>query len=531
MPGKGAIRVFGEHPAQFADHTAAPPVGKPPKGLRGRLLYRVVEVSLQEPDLEDLRADSLRLVQYLASKGVERAGFRYGVLKSLSDEMRANEWKFRAVIQGAEIVAVLPQSCSALGLAVDIGTTKIAAYLLDLESGEPLAQQSAMNPQIHYGEDVVSRIFYCMEHPNGRSTLQKQIVETLNSLVADLCGQAGRRPQEIVDAVVVGNTAMHHLFAGLPVQQLGLMPFVPAVGEPMEIPAAALGLQVGAGANVYLPANIAGYVGADHVSMMLATEAYQAQNNTIAVDVGTNTEISLVSAGRILCCSCASGPAFEGAHIHEGMRAAAGAVERVQIDGDAVHLYTVGGQPPVGICGSGILDAIAEMVRVGIVDRRGKILPEARNVRGDGRAREFVLAPAEKTGTGRDLTITSRDIQEILLAKAAIRAGIEILLLEAGIDAAQIDQFIVAGAFGTYMDLRSAVRIGMFPRLPMERFSQVGNAAGAGARQLLVSAERRRSAEEFAGRMSYVELTSHPQFKAVFMDAMDFRGGSALEVK
>ncbi|MDR3576114.1 MAG: ASKHA domain-containing protein [Anaerolineaceae bacterium] len=494
-------------------------------------LHRAVDVTLEEPNLQDLRSDSLRLLQYLESNGVGQSNFRFGVLKSLSDEIRACEWKFRVVFEGNEIIGVLPRDHRPIGLAVDIGTTKVASYLLDLESGDTLAQQSAMNPQIHYGEDVVSRIFYCMEHPNGRSTLQKQIVDTLNGLIMDLCGQTNRVPQEIVSVVVVGNTAMHHLFAGLPVQQLGLMPFIPAVSEPIEIPAETLGLQVGCGANVFMPANIAGYVGADHVSMMLATEAYQAQSNTVAVDVGTNTEISLVSGGRISCCSCASGPAFEGAHIHEGMRAAVGAIERVHIDGGTIQLFTVGGLAPVGICGSGILDAISEMVRAGVVDQRGRLLSEAHNVRGDGRGKEFVLAAADKTGIGRDLSITGHDIQEILLAKAAIRAGIEILLLEAGIDASQIDRFIVAGAFGTYMDLRSAVRIGMFPRLPMERFSQVGNAAGAGARQLLVSNERRRRAEEFAGQMQYVELTSHPQFKKIFMDAMDFRGGATMEIK
>jgi uncharacterized 2Fe-2S/4Fe-4S cluster protein (DUF4445 family) len=488
-------------------------------------LVRVVDVTLKEPELDDLRSDSRRLRDYIESLGVERPRIRNGVLRSLSDDIRVNQWKFRAVIRGSDVIGVLPPDRSALGLAVDIGTTKVAAYLMNLENGETLAQQSAMNPQIQYGEDVVSRIFYCMEHASGRETLQKKLIETLNSLIQDLCDQIGRLPVEIVDVVVVGNTAIHHLFAGLPVQQLGLMPFVAAVNESIEIPSGILGLRVNAGVNVYLPPNIAGYVGADHVSMMLATEAYQAQTNTIAVDVGTNTEISLVSGGRILCCSCASGPAFEGAHIHEGMRAASGAIERVRIDGDSIHLFTVGGQPPVGICGSGILDAIAEMVRVGAIDHRGKLSLTAPHVQGDGRTREFVLAPADQTGTGRELTITRQDIQEIQLAKAAIRSGIEILLLEAGIDASQINQFIVAGAFGTYMDLRSAVRIGMFPNLPMERFSQVGNAAGAGARQMLVSNKLRRVAEKFASQMSYVELTSHPQFKSVFMDSMDFGDG------
>ncbi len=492
-------------------------------------LNRVIQIALEEPDLEDLRSDSVRITHDLEARGIKHARFRYGVLKTLSEDIRALEWRFQVVLQRSEIIAVLPQNRRPLGLAVDIGTTKVAAYLLDLKSGATLAQQSAMNPQIHYGEDVVSRIFFCMENTAGREILQQRMVETLNALIVELCEQAATVPEAIVDAVVVGNTAMHHLFAGLPIQQLGLMPFIPAVSEPLEISAETLGLKVGPGANVYLPANIAGYVGADHVSMMLATEAYQAQNTVIAVDVGTNTEISLVSNGKILCCSCASGPAFEGAHIHEGMRAASGAIERVQIEGDAIHLYTVGGQPPVGICGSGILDAIAEMVRVGIIDRQGKLSLASARIVGDGRGKKFVLASKEQTGTGRELTISRQDIQEILLAKAAIRTGIEILLIEAGIQASQIDRFIVAGAFGTYMDLRSAVRIGMFPGLPMERYSQVGNAAGSGARQMLISGKLRRRSEKFAGEMTYVELTSHPQFKAVFLGAMNFSGVPASE--
>ena len=485
-------------------------------------LHRVINVILEEPGLEDLRSDSIRLKQYLETQGINHARFSYGVLKNLSGDIRAFDWNFRAVTLGSEIVAILPNDKMPLGLAVDIGTTKLAAYLLDLESGMTLAQESAMNPQIHYGEDVVSRIFYCMENKDGRTNLQQQIIQALNHLILNLCEQTGRESAEIVDVVVVGNTAMHHLFAGLPVEQLGLMPFVPAVSEAMQIPARELNLKVGAGASVYLPANVAGYVGADHVSMVLATEAYQAQDNVIAVDVGTNTEISLVSNGKILCCSCASGPAFEGAHIHEGMRAAVGAIERVQIDGDTVNLYTVGGRPPVGICGSGILDAIAEMVREGIIDGQGKLISNSPRVTGDGRGKRFVLAMADQTGIGRELSISRHDIQEILLAKAAIRTGIEILMIEAGIDASQINRFIVAGAFGTYMDLRSAIRIGMFPNLALERFTQVGNAAGAGARQMLVSEKLRRRSEKFSGEMTYVELTSHPQFKTIFLGAMRF---------
>ncbi len=496
------------------------------EGVAGRRvendLIRSVEVHLPEPSLEDLRSDATRLEEQLGPQVGGPVTTRFGVLASLSANLRAWDWSCRAVVKDKQVIAALPVERKPLGLAVDIGTTKVAAYLLDLESGEILARQSAMNPQIHYGEDVVSRIYCCMEHERGRSTLQASIVETLNQLIHELCSETAAAPDQVVEAVVVGNTAMHHLFAGLPVQQLGLLPFVPAVTQPIEIPAAELGLRIAPAAQVYLPANIAGYVGADHVAMMLATDAFRAEDTVVAVDVGTNTEISLVSQGKIYCCSCASGPAFEGAHIHDGMRAANGAIEHVRIDSERVHWITVGGQPPVGICGSGILDSVAEMVRTGILDARGVLRPGSPWVRGEGRKCELVLASQAQSGTGQDVTLNRKDIQEIMLAKAAIRTGVEILLLQAGIPAARVDRFIVAGAFGTYLDLRSAIQIGMFPDLPLERFSQVGNAAGTGARQLLLSSQSRAAAATFAARMHYVELTSHPSFKDVFMDSMAF---------
>ena len=485
--------------------------------------FHLVDLSLDAPDLDDLRSDASRLKEALAARNTAVAQIRYPILGTFSEQVRAWDWRLRAVVRTGQVVAVLPAQARVLGLAVDIGTTKVAAYLVDLETGETLARQSAMNPQIHYGEDVVSRIFHCMEHADGRVALQAEIAATLNELVEAMHRSTNCRREQVVEAVVVGNTAMHHFFAGLPVQQLGLLPFVPAVSEPMEIPASQVGLKLADGASVYLPSNIAGYVGADHVAMMLATEAYHAEDTVMAVDIGTNTEISLVAGGRIRCCSCASGPAFEGAHLREGMRAAEGAIERVQIEAGRIHLYTIGGRPPVGICGSGILDAIAEMIKAGILDERGVLSSSAPGVRGDGRASEFVLAPIGQTGIGRDISINRRDIHEILLAKAAIRTGIEILLLEAGIDAGQIDRFIVAGAFGTYLDLRSAIGICMFPDLPLERFSQVGNAAGSGARQMLVSDQARQAARDFAGQMEYVELTIHPEFKNIFLQAMDFR--------
>jgi uncharacterized 2Fe-2S/4Fe-4S cluster protein (DUF4445 family) len=492
-------------------------------------LFRTRDVILDAPGAEDFRSDVHRLEEYLEQKGIPGVQIPYPLLKTFSDDIRAYDWRFRVVLKGFEVSAVLPVGWNVLGLAVDIGTTKVAAYLVDLESGDTLAQQGVMNPQIHYGEDVMSRLFYCMEQENGRSILQALIIDSINNTIDNLCQQAGKKPEQIIEAVVVGNTVMHHLFAGLPVQQLGLMPFTPAISSPLEIPAQALGLKIASGANVYLPENIAGYVGADHVAVILATEVYRSEEHVIAVDVGTNTEISLVSDGRIFCCSCASGPAFEGAHIRNGMRAASGAIEHVQITAEAIRLSTIDGQLPIGICGSGILDAVGEMVNAGILDRRGRMSEASGFVHGTGKNRKIILVSAKQAGNGRDISIHWNDIHEIMLAKAAIRTGIEILLIEAGIQASQIDRIIVAGAFGTYLDIRNAIKIRMFPNLPLERFEQVGNAAGAGARQMLISARSRQCAHEFSGRMKYIDLTNHPNFKSLFLGSMDFRPEPALE--
>ncbi len=400
----------------------------------------------------------------------------------------------------------------AYGLAVDIGTTKLAAYLVRLKTGETVAMAGAMNPQIAYGEDIISRISYTIRKPGGARVLQQVLVESLNHLLLDLCTQAHVLPALVLDSVLVGNTTMHHIFAGLPVEQLGHTPFTPATTRPLTLPAADLGLELGPGANAYLPPVIAGYVGADHVAMLLATDAWKSPRNLIALDIGTNTEISLVAGGQVTCCSCASGPAFEGAHIREGMRAAPGAIERARWSDGKILWQSIGNLPPVGICGSGILDVIAAF-------QDGKLLkPTGVMLSGSG----ITLVPAAQTGVDRDLVVTRKDVNEIQLAKSAIRVGVEILLENAGLTSADLDEFIVAGAFGTYLDLRSAVRTGMFPPLPLDRFRQVGNAAGVGAKQMLVSLDKRREAEEIADRIAYVELTSQSTFTPLFVHHLGF---------
>lgn len=479
-------------------------------------LVEPLDVNIDPPRMTDLRPDSTRLLD-----AVNRPGTRLSrrLLVDLSERLRRYHWKARLALRGDEVVAVLPPGSPLLGLAVDIGTTKVAAYLVNLQTGVTLAKAGAMNPQIGYGEDVISRIHYANTHPEGRRVMQAKIVEALNSLVTELTAQAHAAVENIVEAVVVGNTAMHHLFAGLPVEQLGASPYVPAAGEPLEFPAAEVGLKIAPAACVYLPPNIAGYVGADHVAMAIATEAHTAAHNVLAVDIGTNTEISLAVNGRLLSCSCASGPAFEGAHIKDGMRAAPGAIEKVSI-GETVKIATIDHRPPVGICGSGILDAVGELVKVGALDKRGNLKPEHPLARVREGKRDLVLASAAQSGHGQEVTLSRADINEIQLAKGAIRAGVEVLLAEAGIKAEDLDEFIVAGAFGTYLDLGSAMRVGMFPTLPLEKFRQVGNAAGAGARQMLISRKRRLEASDFSRRSHYVELTLRKDFLALFTQGM-----------
>jgi uncharacterized 2Fe-2S/4Fe-4S cluster protein (DUF4445 family) len=318
-----------------------------------------------------------------------------------------------------------------------------------------------------------------------------------------------------VEAVVVGNTAIHHLFLGLPVKQLGLSPYVPAVDSALDIKAREIGLYIAPGAYVHLLPNIAGYVGADHVAMLLATRLAETNGITLAIDIGTNTEICLNHKGKMTSVSCASGPAFEGAHIKFGMRAAPGAIEHVRLEDEVLEIQTIAGEPPVGICGSGLLDVVAQMRRNQILDRGGKMTQHPLVRDRDGRA-EFVLA--KRPGL-EDITISQKDVRELQLAKAAIHLGIQALVEAEGLSENDLEGVIIAGAFGTFIDVESAITIGMLPDLPLERFKQVGNAAGTGARLALISSGERRKAQQIAERDGYIELAKMPNFNRKFAQA------------
>jgi uncharacterized 2Fe-2S/4Fe-4S cluster protein (DUF4445 family) len=486
-----------------------------------------IDLDLTPPALDDLRADMTRVSDILAARSLPRLVAGPVLLSRLSLFLRAHQWKARIAVritpQGSALVSVLPYGARIAGLAMDIGSTKLAVFLLDLESGAILSQAGVMNPQISFGEDVVSRIAYANKGDEERKQLQSRLVDTINQALAEFCAKEGICRDQIVDIVAVGNTAIHHLFTGLPVEPLGEAPYSPVQADAMYFPAAEIGLEAAAGAWVYLPPNIAGYVGADHISALIATRSYINNDHTsLLVDIGTNTEISLIHAGRVLSCSCASGPAFEGAHIRDGMRAAPGAIERIHISASSVRPVTIAAQPPVGICGSGILNAVAEMLDSTVINDRGVLNQKDGRVRQVNGKSEFLLVPSNETGHERDIVVTRRDINEIQLAKGAIRGGLEILLKEAGIAPEQVDDYIIAGAFGTHLDLKSALRVGMFPCLGLDRFHQVGNAAGVGARQLLLSRAIRAEAERIVNIVEYVELTTYQRFHDVYVECMYF---------
>jgi len=485
---------------------------------------KVVDLKLNPPKLKDLRADADRVIACLDEAGYPNTRIDLPVLEVLSYLLRKYKWSARFVLRDGEVISVLPRESEIYGISVDIGTTKVAVYLVNLSTGLIVEKVGEMNPQIAYGEDVISRISYIRENEDGRTKLQEAIAVTLNNKIQELCKLADIQQEQVVDSVIVGNTAMHHLFAGLPVGQLVFAPYVPAVNRSIDLRARELGVGMAPGAYIHLLPNIAGYVGADHAAVILSTELWKTKDTMLAIDVGTNTEISLVSKGKISSCSCASGPAFEGAHIIHGMRAAPGAIERVQIKDGEIKLFTIDDKPPVGICGSGILDVVAEMKTANLMDEKGAIKTDVPFTRQDAKGlSELLLVPENESGNQKDITISRKDVNEIQLAKAAIRAGLDILLAEAEIEAMDVDTALVAGAFGTYISVPNAIEIGMFPDIPLDRFQQVGNAAGMGAVQALISMKHRHLISEVINDVDYIELTTYKDFQKLYMKAMYLR--------
>jgi uncharacterized 2Fe-2S/4Fe-4S cluster protein (DUF4445 family) len=420
------------------------------------------------------------------------------------------------ILEGGEgfSIKVEPDQASGYGIAFDIGTTTVVGYLMDLKSGAVVATGSIINPQVYFGEDVMSRIAYTTKNTDGLLTLNKIIIGALNKIIKKVTSIAGIKQNDIGRVTAVGNTAMHHLFLGIDPKTLGVSPFSPVVVDAMDVEAGKLGLDVGALANVHVLPNVAGFMGADNVGVLIASEPYKMSGVTLTIDVGTNGEIVLSNDGKMMAASCATGPALEGAHIKHGMRAKPGAIEHIKIDPDnfEVECHVIGDAKPTGICGSGVIDAVAELFRAGIIKKNAKFNTEIKTdrLRKGEDGYEFVIAG--------NVMITQKDISEVQLAKGALYAGSKILLKRAGVT--KIDRIFLAGAFGSHIDSKSALAIGMFPKCEIENIKAIGNAAGDGARIALINEDKRIEAEKIAREIKYIELTIEPDFEKEFVNAM-----------
>ncbi len=486
---------------------------------------RAYEIEVPQPTLYDLRSDLDRVIDALETAHGQRKWWAEpAVVRTLPALARRTNWHLTVYARGRELVGFEAPGRKPIGFAADLGTTKVAGYLVDLETGEELAATGVMNPQIGYGEDVISRMVHATRHDGGSAELARVIREALNTLIGLLADEVGVSRDQVVEACIVGNTAMTHLLLDLPVRQLSVSPFVAASSTALDVKARELQWEMAVGAYVHVLPCVGGFVGADHVAMILGSDLDRKPYVAVGVDIGTNTEIALLKPNEktLTSASCASGPAFEGAHIRDGMRASTGAIEAVRITDAGVQIKTIGDAPPVGVCGSGIVDAIAEMYRVGVINQRGRLNRAAPGIRKNEKGYEFVLVPAEISGTGRDIVITQQDVNEIQLAKGAIASGLETLMIATQTAPEEIEEVIVAGAFGSYLNLDSALAIGLLPRLPKAKYIQVGNAAGVGAKMALLSLKERQRAQQITQRTGYIELTTQEGFNSRFAMSMLF---------
>jgi uncharacterized 2Fe-2S/4Fe-4S cluster protein (DUF4445 family) len=501
-------------------------------------------VELTPPTLENPRADWDRLASGTAvSIGLVRSGepglpgpgelgIDSACMRDLPLVLRHANWRVTvSVWQDREVVRVEPGYTEQLvGAAVDIGTTTVALYLCDLATGDTLAVESDMNPQIPFGEDVMSRIQFCNTNPDGLLQLHKTIIRTLNQLLARATANAGLSTEDVLELVMVGNTTMQHLFLNLPPTHLGVAPFTPAISRSVDIKARELGLAINKSANVHVLPAIASFIGADTTGVLLAEEPHLQAENWLIIDIGTNAELVLGNRHKLLCASTPTGPALEGAHIEHGMRAAPGAIEHVRIPGDSgkpewkiIGEDHWGSDRPKGLCGSAVVDAVAELLRIGAIDLSGRFSPSPAT---QGRFREgaggleYVLVHGSDTAIESDICLTQKDVRQIQLAKGALFVAAQSLLDRYGIDAP--DKILLAGAFGSYIDKANALAIGMLPRVEPERIYVIGNAAGDGARIALLNVEKRREALPLAGRVIRHELPADPGFHDRFIRSLAF---------
>jgi len=477
-------------------------------------------IILPKPSLQDLRTDFDRMIESLKDiYNLEDLEIPLELLKTLPLKLRDANWKVTATIWNRKrIISVEPGNTTQklYGIAIDIGTSKIIGYLINLLSGKVIATHFIENPQIIYGEDIISRISHVMKNPQTLEEIHSLAIKAINEIILKCCEKADIEQTDIYEAVIVGNTAMHHFFLSINPKYLALSPYVPAIGNSVNVEARELKINICPHGNVHVLPIIAGFVGADAVGDILATKIFEAEKICLTIDIGTNTEIVLGNKNELFTTSCASGPAFEGMHITHGMKAVEGAIEKVRIDPETfeVHYETIGNTEPVGICGSAMVDIVAEMLKTGLIDHTGKFNVNKSTERFQKVNNEyvFVIAKPNETRSGTPIIVTQKDIREIQLAKAAIHTGFSTLMRKRGVSTSLIDKIFVAGAFGNYLNIENSIIIGLLPDVPPSKVKFVGNAAGSGAIMSLISKKEREKAKEIAKRTKYVELAIDPSF-------------------
>ena len=470
--------------------------------------------------------------QLAAAVGVTPDAVGPGVLATLPAALREDPAGVTVTTFAGRILAVERGDTTAMrfGLAIDVGTTTVVTTLLELTSGEQLASVSSLNPQSVFGGDLMSRIAFAQFDAGNLRKLQTRIIGLLNQHVAEVCRASGVLAKWIYKVVVVGNTCMHHVLLGIDPSWVGLAPYAPVMRHALTLPAKDLFLKVAPAARVCLLPIVAGFVGADAVAVALATHIDEGDALRIAVDIGTNGEVLLGSADRLMACSAPAGPAFEGGQIRHGMRGALGAIDRATVDDD-VRVHTIGEGDALGICGSGLLDLVAGLLDAGVIDWTGLIQVERRDalppglrdrVLARGEERQVVVLRTGEAGAAREIVLTQDDVRQLQLAKGAIASGIAMLQHVAGVSPERIAELMLAGGFGNYLSIASAVRIGLIPALGEGRIRYVGNAAALGAQLCLLSEAERARADALARRIEHVSLAAHPDFEQIFVDCMNF---------
>jgi uncharacterized 2Fe-2S/4Fe-4S cluster protein (DUF4445 family) len=499
--------------------------------LRPSLQKRYVE--LEEPTLEDQRTDLERLRH--ATDDLELR-VEAGVLRRLPRVLRESGFKVTCVVSDDLLIDVEPGDTTGRlhAVAFDLGTTTVVATLLDLTTGTPVAVRSMLNRQQPFGADVITRISATMLDAGALERLRELASETMQELAEEACAAGGVDPSEVYEVALAGNATMTELALGIDPEPVGVAPFIMASRSFPDMPAAELGLQLHPRARATVFPALGGYVGGDIVAGLLATGMTRDRRLRLFIDVGTNCEIALGSAERLVCTAAPAGPAFEAAQIRCGMRAAEGAIEIVRISGDRLELGVIGDAEPAGICGSGLVDCVAELYRAGLLDATGRLLPDEqaaaaapalsrRLVATGGGERLFVLHWKGEEGDVDDAVyLSQRDVRELQFAKAAIATGWRILVEELGVDESEIQQVLLAGSFGSYLSPASAVRIGLVPSLPLPRIVSAGNVAGEGAKMALLSMQERHAADAMLHEVEYVELSDRADFNDRFIEQLSF---------